>query len=122
MIEESAERIEAPAPEFFIVREPHRCLLHGVGKEFDAHDAALFLALHEPGVFEHAQVLDEAGQRHAVRVRKLRHAGRALQQLLHDVPARRVGERPEHAVEGGFVHPFCMGSGCSMDTRFFSVS
>jgi hypothetical protein len=44
-----------------------------------------------------------------------------LQQALDDAAARFVRQRPEDAVEG-FAHPLPMGSGCSSDTRFFSVS
>ena len=107
------------------MREPHRGLLHRFGQELDTHHAPFLLALHEPGFLQHAQVLHEAGQRHAVRMRKLRHAGRALQQLLHDVAARRVRQRPENLVQGaiaGLGHPLPIASGCSIETRFFSVS
>ena len=82
MIEVTPERIEAPAPEFLIVREPHRGLPHRFGQQFHLDHPAFFLALHQPRLLEHPQVFHEAGQRHSVRLRKFRHAGRAMLQAL----------------------------------------
>lgn len=104
------------------MREPHGGLLHRLGRELAAHDTAFLLAQHEPGILQHAQVLNETGQRHAVRLRKLRNARRAVHEALDDLAPGGVGQRPEDAIERLRGHPCPIASGCRMETRFFSVS
>lgn len=116
------ERIEALVPEFLVMRKPHGGLLHRLGRELAAHHAAFLFAQHQPGILEHAQVFHETRQRHAMRLRKLGHSGRAAQQALDNAAPRRIGKRPENAIERLRRHPCPIGSGCNMETRFFSVS
>jgi len=108
--------------------QPHRGLLHRLGGEFAAHHAPFLHARDQARVFQHAQVLHEARQRHAVRLRELGDRGAALAQLTQYVATRRVGQCPEHLVEDGLIRLHedqdepPIGSGWSKLTRLPSVS
>ena len=54
---------------------------------------------HDPRLEQDAQVAAHRGRRRARRGRELTRPVRALAEELHDVPAGRVGERPEDAVD-----------------------
>ncbi|CAM5780345.1 putative protein OS=Rhizobacter sp. Root404 OX=1736528 GN=ASC76_07330 PE=4 SV=1 [Rhizobacter fulvus] len=74
-----------------------------LGVERTTHHAALFRAGDQAGGFEHGQVLHEAGQRHAVRLREFADAeagvGTRLRQLGEHAAAGRVRQRGEHEVQ-----------------------
>ena len=74
-----------------------------LGVERTAHHATLFRAGDQAGGFEHGQVLHEAGQRHAVRLREFADAepgvGTGLRQLREHAAAGRVRQRGEHQVQ-----------------------
>jgi hypothetical protein len=101
MVQITAERIELPAPEMLVVRDPGRGGLHGRGIELAAHDPPLLGPRDEAGGLQHGEVLDEARQRHVVRRRQLADAGPAAAELLQHAPPRRVGQRGEHEIELG---------------------
>ena len=75
----------------------------GAALQTAAHHAADLVAGDEPGVLQDAQMLDEAGERHAERRGQLADRTLALPQLREDGAPRRVGERAEHGVEAGGV-------------------
>src|SRR5690606_33895323 len=68
--------------------------------------------VHESCFLEHADVLLHGRERHVVSGRQLRHGRFAFEGAANDVPARRIRERLEHAidvvvaqlVEGGFIY------------------
>ena len=141
VIEIAPERVELLVPELLVMGQPHRGLLHRFRGELAPHDAPFLGPRNQARVFQHAQVLHEAGQGHAVRLRELGH-GRAalLAQPFEDIAPRRVRKRPENAVEnhvvvghlqveGGSGQAFRQpetdmppGEGCSMLTRLPSGS
>lgn len=88
------------------------------------HGAAFLGAQHQPGFFQHAQVLHEARQRHAMGLRELAHRGRPMHEPLHHLAPRAVGQRGKNLVEHGGTggHRYMPGSGCSMLSRLPSVS
>ena len=87
------------------------------------HGAAFLGAQHQSGVFEHLQVLHEAGQRHRMGLGEVAHGRRPLGQPRNDVAPRGVGQRPEDLVEvRGICRHGYMARGCRMDRRFPSVS
>lgn len=103
MVQVTTERIEALVPEAFVARDPGGRGLHGRGIELAAHDAARLGACDQAGRLEHGEVLHEAGQRHAVRLRELAHRGAAGAELLEHAAPRGVGERGEHEVEAAVL-------------------
>ena len=102
MVQITAERIEPLVPELLVSGQPHGGLLQRRGRQLAPHDAAFLRARQQSGVFEHAQMLHEAGQRHAVRLRELADAQAlaAIGQRAQHVAARAVGQRGEDEVEG----------------------
>ncbi|MNT49997.1 hypothetical protein D3C72_1868880 [compost metagenome] len=100
MVEKARQGIEAAGPELLVAREPHGGLLHRARRQLAAHDAARLRARDEAGAFEHAQVLHEAGQRHAMRFGELGHAEAALTQRFEHAAAGRVGQGRKHGVQG----------------------
>ena len=103
MVEESTQRVEALGPELLVAREPHGSLLQGPRGKFAANHAALFCAGNEAGVFQHAQVLHEARQRHAMGLRQFGHAALALSKRHEDVAPGGIGQRGKDAVEVGGI-------------------
>ena len=100
LIEIAAERVELLGPELLVARDPGRGRLQRRGGKLAADDAPFLGALDQPGLFQHAQVLHEAGQRHVVRRGELAHGGLAgAAKAIEDVAARAVGERGEERVE-----------------------
>ena len=74
-----------------------------LGVERTTHHAALLRAGDQAGGFEHGQVLHEAGQRHAVRLREFADAearvAAGLRQLREHAAAGRVRQRGEHQIQ-----------------------
>jgi hypothetical protein len=101
LIEITGQRIELVDPEFLVARDPGGGRLHGGGAELAAHHPAFLVALDEPGVLEHAQVLHEPGQRHVVGRRELAYREIALAKGIEDAAARRVRQGGEHGIERG---------------------
>jgi hypothetical protein len=101
LIEITGERIELLGPELLVARHPGRGRLHRRGAELAAHHAAFLVALDEPGVLEHAQVLHEPGQRHVVGRRELAYREIALAKRIEDAAPRRVRQGGEHGIERG---------------------
>jgi len=99
LIEIAGERIELLGPELLVARHPHCGFLHGRGGELAAHHPPLLRPPDEPGVLEHAQVLEETGKRHLVRAGKLRDRPVAFGERLKHAAAGAVGERGEHGIE-----------------------
>ena len=99
LIEITGERIELLGPELLVARHPQCGFLHGRGGELATHHPPLLRPPDEPGVLEHAQVLDEAGKRHLVRVGKLGDRPLAFREGLKHAAPGAVGKRGEHAVE-----------------------
>jgi hypothetical protein len=99
VVEESTQRVEALGPELLVARQPHGGLLQGLRGKFAANHAALFRAGNQAGVFQHAQVLHEPRQRHAVGLRKFGHAALAFAKRQQDVAPGAVGQRGKDAVE-----------------------
>jgi hypothetical protein len=99
VVQIAAERVELRRPEFLVMGQPHGGLLHRFRRELAAHHTAFLRTRDEPRFLQHAQVLHEPGQRHAVRFRQLRHGRAALLQAPQDVAPRRIRQGPEHLVE-----------------------
>jgi len=99
LIEIAGERIELLGPELLVARHPHGGFFHGRGGELAAHHPPLLRPRDEPGVLEHAQVLEEAGKRHLVRVGKLGHRAVAFGERLKHAAPGAVGKRGEHGIE-----------------------
>ena len=95
----SLERIQPRFPEQPVAFEPVPGFPHRAGSEHAIDHTALFLALDEPGVLEHVQVLHESRQRHVERPCKLGHRAPAANERRQYAPARRVGQGREHRVE-----------------------
>ena len=81
------------------MRQPHGGLLQGLGRNRQTDDAAVLGAADQTRIFEHAQVLHKAGQRHAMRGGQLAHGKRALLQRLQHRAAGRVGQRGKHGIQ-----------------------
>jgi len=99
LIEIPGERIELLGPELLVARHPHGGFFHGRGGELAAHHPPLLRPRDEPGVLEHAQVLEEAWKRHLVRVGKLGHRAVAFGERLKHAAPGAVGKRCEHGIE-----------------------
>jgi hypothetical protein len=99
LVQVTAQRIKAYGPEFFIAGQPHGGPLHRFGRNRQTDDPAILGAADQARVFEHAQVLHEAGQRHAMRCRQLPHGLTALLQRLQHRAAGRVGQRGKHGIQ-----------------------
>jgi hypothetical protein len=102
LVKIAAEGIETRGPELLVTGEPHGGLLQRRRREIAAHDAPFLRARDQAGAFEHAQMLHEAGQRHAVRPCQLADAQAALVERRQHAPPCRVGQGGEDAVERGF--------------------
>ena len=74
-----------------------------LGVERTTHHAAFLRAGDQAGGFEHGQVLHEAGQRHAVRLREFADAEPNIatrpRELREYTASCRVGQRGEHQVQ-----------------------
>jgi hypothetical protein len=103
MIKIAAERIESRGPEFFIARQPHGGLLQGFRRQLAADHATFLRPLDQTRVFKDAQMFDESGERHGVRLRELGHAQRAFAQCEQNVAPRAVRQRREHAIEVALI-------------------
>ena len=73
--------------------------MHRLRRQLAAHHPALLRAPDQPGVLQHAQVLEETGQRHLVLGRQLGDLAVARGERLQHVSPRAVGKRGEHRVE-----------------------
>ncbi len=69
----------------------------------DAMLAPSDLAVHQPGAFEHLDVLRHRVERHGEGCRQVRDARPAGGELPEDRAARRIRERQERVVETGLV-------------------
>ena len=99
MVKIASERVEPVAPECFVLGEPFDRVAHRFRRQRAGHDPAGFTALQEAGLFQRAQVLHEAGQRH-VRLRfELTYQPAARLQCDQHRAPRRIGEGGERRVE-----------------------
>lgn len=99
LIQVAAQRIQAIGPEFLVTGQPHGGLLHGLRQQGQVDDPPVLGTGHQPRGFQHAQVLHEPGQGHAMRLCQLTHRKASLLQGLQHFAARRVGQRGKHGVE-----------------------
>ena len=97
----AAQSVEPHIPELFVAGQPCGGLADALGRQHAAHDPALLLAGDQPGLFEHANVLHEPNERHAVRRRQFADATRPACERIKRAAAGRVGESAEHKVEFG---------------------
>ena len=93
--------IELRFPEFAILRDPAGGLLHGLGVEAEAVDAAVNFATEQAGGFEDAEVLGNGGKRHAERFGEIGDVGFTEGETGKDGAAGRVGKGGEGGVELG---------------------
>jgi hypothetical protein len=98
-VQVTAQRIKACGPEFFIAGQPHGGFLHRFGRNRQTDNTAVLGAADQARIFEHAQVLHEAGQRHAMRGGQLPHGLTALLQRLQHRAAGRIGQRGKHGIQ-----------------------
>jgi hypothetical protein len=57
-----SQSVELVFPKLLVVCDPRRRILHGLGDEAAAVHPAVLVTPHQPGVFEHVQVLQNPGQ------------------------------------------------------------
>ena len=97
----AAQSVEPRIPESFVAGQPCGGLADALGRQHAAHDPALLLAGDQSGFFEHANVLHEPNERHAVRRRQIADAARSACERVKRAAAGRVRERAKHKVEFG---------------------
>ena len=97
----AAQSVEPRIPELFIAGQPCGGLTDALGRQHAAHRPALLLAGDQAGLFEHANVLHEPNERHAVRRRQIADAARPACERIKRAAAGRVRERAEHKIQIG---------------------
>lgn len=86
-------------PESPVLRNPCRCIFHGLGGQPAAVHAAIDFPLQQPSGFQHAQVLGNRGERHRKRLGQFRDHGFAARQPHQDRTARGIGQRAERGIK-----------------------
>jgi hypothetical protein len=94
------EPVEARGPEALVEAEPVHRLLHRLRGQPTADGAAGLLAVDQPGLGQHVEVLHDRRKRHRERARELadRHIRLGAEPRQQRAP-RRVGKGREGAVE-----------------------
>ena len=95
----AAQGVEPRIPESFVSRQPRGGNADALGRQHAAHNPAFLVAGDQAGLFEHAHVLHESDERHAVWCGELTDAAGAVDQRFKGAAARRVRERAEHKVQ-----------------------
>jgi hypothetical protein len=95
----AAQGIESCVPERLVTSDPAGRLSQTLRGDDATDDAPLLLADDKARVFEHAQVLHEAGKRHAVRRGQLADAVCAATERNECVASNGVCQRAEHGVQ-----------------------
>jgi hypothetical protein len=93
------QRIEPRRPESLVAGQPHGGLLQGSRRDQQVDDAAVLGPADQAGLFQHAQMLHEARQRHAVRLGQRAHRSAALLQRPQHGAAGRVRQCGEYRIE-----------------------
>jgi hypothetical protein len=116
LVEVRAQPFEPVLPARAALADPLLGETQGHRLDLACAHAADLLGPDEPARLQHLQVLEHSGQRHGERLRELRHRGRSAREPLDHLAPARVGERTEHAIEGGalvrHVLKYCRRSGC----------
>ena len=98
-IRDIRQGIELGFPEDAVGFDPRGGILHGLGSEAAAVDAAVDFALEQAGGFENAQVLGDGRKGDVEGCGKFGDGGFALGQAGQDGAAGGIGERAESGVE-----------------------
>ena len=94
-----AQAVEPGIPEGFLPVQPFERARQRPALQPTIHDAADLAARDETRVFEDAQMLDEAGQRHSEGIRQLSDRAFPLPQSCKHGTARGIGQRAEYGIE-----------------------
>ena len=100
MFDEGAEAIQLLGPEHFVMTQPRKRPRGRPVPQCAADDPPGLSSRNQAGLLEDADVLDEAGERHAVRRRQLAYRSLAVAELRQHCTARGVGQGAEHGIEG----------------------
>ena len=95
----AAQGVEPRIPELFVPGQPCGGLADALGRQHAAHRPAFLLAGDQSCFFEHANVLHEPCEGHAVRRRQIADAARSACERLERAAAGRVRERAKHKVQ-----------------------
>jgi hypothetical protein len=93
------EGVKLRLPELAVLGDPIGGLLHGLGGETEAVDAAVDFAAKQAGGFEDAQVFGDGRERHAERFGEFGDFSFAEGETGEDGAAGGVGESAEGVVE-----------------------
>ena len=97
----AAQSVEPRIPESFVPGQPCGGLADALGRQHAAHRPAFFFAGDQAGFFEHANVLHEPNERHAVRSRQIADAARPSCERIKRAAAGRVRKSAKHKVQIG---------------------
>ena len=99
-LNEVLQCVELLFPELLVISDPLCGGAKRLRVEPAAAHAAVFVSLHQSGIFEHPQMLLHGGQGHAVGAGQFAERELAAAQLRQDGAASGVGQGAEGGVEG----------------------
>lgn len=99
LFEVGDQAVEPRLPEPTMFLEPAGGFAKRLGREPDPMRSTVHASVQQSCALEDLEVLRDARQRHAERLRELGHGGPILGEPLQNGASRRVGERGEHGAQ-----------------------